>query len=289
MKIKAEWFPYIHKIRKKELDIIFKRSPKRNIFERALELGAGDGFQSEILSTFVNHLTATDLNPDRLKKSTTSDIEYRICDAEIIDTYFETKKFDFVFSSNLLEHLPSSEAVLKAIHNTMKDEAITIHVMPSPFWKLCQMLLFYPNLFITKLEAITEAESATDFLKEKLSKMKEKLGKGNTESSPLKMGNNPKMQSHRSYSYIRKLLWPIPHGACDGNIREFVAWRKKRWLGVFNRSGFNVIKVIKGPVNSGYGFGFDRLRFFLERAGLTSEYIYVAIKKGRQCPYSNYF
>jgi len=125
--------------------------------------------------------------------------------------------------------------------------------------------------------------------REKVLKMKNKWKNDTHDLAEIQIGNNPKFESQRRYSVIRKLIWPIPHGASDGNIREFIAWRKKRWLGVFNRSGFSVIKIIKGPVNSGYGFGFDRLRSFLERAGLTSEYIYVAIKKGRQCPYANYF
>jgi 2-polyprenyl-3-methyl-5-hydroxy-6-metoxy-1,4-benzoquinol methylase len=136
MKIKAEWFSYIHKIRNKEPDITLKRCPQRSIFGTALEFGAGDGFQSEIISKYAKHLTATDLNLDRLRKSTTSDIEYKICDAEIIDTYFGSKQFDFVFSSNLLEHLPYPEKAIMGINKILKDDGVTIHIMPSPFWKL---------------------------------------------------------------------------------------------------------------------------------------------------------
>ena len=42
--------------RKKELDIIFSKCPKK-IFKTGLELGAGDGFQSTIITKFVMRVT----------------------------------------------------------------------------------------------------------------------------------------------------------------------------------------------------------------------------------------
>ena len=44
-------------------------------------------------------------------------------------------------------------------------------------------------------------------------------------------------------------------------------------------AGFQVVKVVKGPVASGYGFGFDGLRSFLEKLGFCSEYMFVTVCK----------
>ena len=57
---------------------------------------------------------------------------------------FGEKSFDIVFSSNLLEHLPDPSVVLRGVHRLLKDDGITVHIMPGPFWKLCQMALYHP-------------------------------------------------------------------------------------------------------------------------------------------------
>ncbi|MCK4782960.1 MAG: class I SAM-dependent methyltransferase, partial [Desulfobacteraceae bacterium] len=287
--LKANWQEYLHGIRKRELDILFSHLPEDKIFDKSLELGAGDGFQSEILAKRVKHLISTDINPQRLRKESSVNIEYKICDAELIDTYFEEKSFDFIFSSNLLEHLPDPERALQGIYRILKDDGITAHIVPSPFYKLAQMFLFYPNLLITKLEALMETESPFGFLAEKISIYMKKQNQRNAQLSANQMGNNPKVLTGRRYSALRKLFWPVPHGASDSNWKEFQDWNHKRWLNIFSKSGFTVIKVAKGPVFSGYGFGFDRIRIFLENMGLSSEYIYVAVKEGKTSAFRHYF
>lgn len=286
MKIKAEWTSYLHKVRKRELNLILQKFPSKKIFETALEIGAGDGFQSNILSKYSKHLISTDYNAERLKKNNAKNKECKICDAEIIDTYFKERQFDFIFSSNLLEHLPHPEKALKAIHKTLKDNGLTIHVTPNPFWKFCQILLFYPNLFLTKIEELSQANSLSELIFTKLLRKKKETQKG--ELSKKEIGNNPKMVTQKNYSLFRRLLWPIPHGAYENNIIEFFAWRRKRWLAEFDKAGFNIIKIIKGPVCSGYGFNLDKIRASLEKISLSSEYIYVAEKKDKVSQYRKY-
>ncbi len=289
MKIKSEWTPYLHELRKRELEIVFQKCPRGKIFGSALELGAGDGFQSEILAEHTNYLISTDYNQERLRKNCTKDIEYRICDAEAIDLLFEERQFDFVFSSNLLEHLPHPETALKGIHKVLKDDGVTIHIMPNRFFGISRMLLFYPNLFMTKLSDLTEADSPGEFIRAKLFNMKNRAVE-NPETAPVeRTGNNLKTVFHKRYGYIRRLLWPTPHGISESNIKEFLAWKEKKWLKEFESAGFKVIKVAKGPVASGYGFGFDSLRTFLENIRMSSENIYIALKKNKVSRYSSFF
>jgi hypothetical protein len=73
-------------------------------------------------------------------------------------------------------------------------------------------------------------------------------------------------------------MLPEPHGVSDGHLQELLAFRRSRWTAEFARAGLRVLSIQKGPVASGYGFGFDRLRAFLEGMGLASEYIYIATK-----------
>lgn len=67
LKIKADWLTYLHSLKRKEIKIIFSKCPNK-IFNKCLEIGAGDGFQSTILTKYVSELICIDINPDILKK-----------------------------------------------------------------------------------------------------------------------------------------------------------------------------------------------------------------------------
>lgn len=275
MKLKTDWLSHLHGFRRRELAIIFSRSPKK-LFNEGLELGAGDGFQSTLLSDYVVKLISTDFYPDILNRRNTESIEYLVCDAEKLSGRFERGQFDLIFSSNLLEHLPDLEATFAGMYHILKDEGITVHIMPSPFWKLCNAALYIPNIFVLVLEILTEGKGIGKVF-EKAKEVKER-----------EKGNNPKLDktAHRS---MLGILFPRPHGVSSSNFKEFFLFRKKRWKKEFEKANFELISIIKGPVFSGHGFGMDRIRRFLERLGFTSEYIYITVKKGKESPYKQYF
>ena len=285
---RVDWLSYIHNLRSREIRITFGRcSP--NTFEEGLELGAGDGFQSTLLQKYISRLICTDLNSDRLIKNDIDKIQYLTCDAEEVDKYFSEKRFDIIFSSNLFEHLPNPDKCLKGIHKILKEQGVIIHIMPNPFWKLCQIIMFYPNLLSTMHRHMKVAGGMRGFLEQIHKKIFDiKAGKNNKAKVERNMGNNPK-STRRKYGYLRTMLWLTPHGAYNSNIEELCRFRKSRWIKEINSAGFRTLKVLKGPVSSGYGFGFDRLRGILERIGITSEYIYVAEKKDTPCQYKKYF
>lgn len=263
MNIKQDWSEYQRKYKKKELDIIFSRCPEQ-LFQTGLELGAGDGFQATLLTRYSSKLISTELNPAILKNKNTDLIEYRICDAEKVIEVFDKKQFDLIFSSNLLEHLSNPHQTLGGVHELLKDEGITIHIIPNPFWKFCHLLFYIPNRCLIALERIA------------------KKGRFTSEAEQDKTGNNRKSLAHRMFT-LR------PHGVSKGNIREFFAFSKSRWIREFEKANLELVKIIKGPVHSGYGFGLDLLRNIMERIGFSSEYIYIAVKKGQGSSHGQYF
>lgn len=282
---KADWITYIQNLKKRELSNIFSKCPKK-IFEKGLELGAGDGFQSTLLTKFVSHLISTDYNSNRLKKKNTKSIEYHICDAEQLDKYFEKNQIDLIFSSNLLEHLVNPNRTLITIYGLLRADGITIHVIPNPFWKILSLLLYIPNNILRILNTKTknnvhknnQNQKEICFHKKEKKSIKIKHGSG----------NNPKLVRKRKPSLYRFLIQE-PHGVSSNNIIEILAFSKFRWKKEFKKANLNFIRVIKGPVSSGYGFGFERLRNFLENIGFSTEYIYIATKEGKKSPYSIYF
>jgi SAM-dependent methyltransferase len=290
MRIKTEWLPHLHRYRRRELEMIFGRCPE-NLFASGLELGCGDGYQSGLLARWVGTLISTDWDASALPRGEGGAIEYRVCDAEHVNTVFAGRRFDLVFSSNLLEHLPDLSRALRGIREAMADDGLTIHAVPSPFWKLCHLLLNAPNRCVEVLEKLT----APGGLRRVAGRA---AGRGSSQSQAAPAvavpgaptaprDNNPKTRRRRR-SLLGRFLWPDPHGVSRGNIEELLAFRRARWRRELEAAGFRVIAVLKGPVASGYGFGFDRLRALLERLGLASEFIYIARKPGAPCRYEEY-
>lgn len=280
MKMKMAWRPYYDGLRRREFEAIFSGCPDK-AFRAVLELGAGRGLQSRLLTKHADCIISTDLNPDVVNNEDTPSVTYCICDAEDVASRFAKEQFDLVYSSNLLEHLPNIGTALQRMHQVLRDDGIMIHVMPSPFWKLCYIVLYIPNQVITLLEKVTEPGGLTK-LTQKFS------GKKRSSSEPQRFGNNPKTQ-RKPRSLIRRLLIPKPHGVSKTNLEEFYAFSVNRWKVEFTRAHLKVLKIKKGPAFSGHSFGMDRIRTVLERLGFTSEYIYVVVKEGHESLYQRYF
>ncbi len=272
MRFKADWVEHLHTFRKRELEVIFGGCPDK-VFDTALELGAGDGFQSILLIKHARHLTSTDYQSQILHLGSTDHITYAICDAEEIGRSFAGRRFDLVFSSNLLEHVPRVEQALSGIKGVLADRGIAVHVVPNSFWTLCRTILHIPNLVVLRLERI-------------LTSIGDSRRRRNETSQP--PTNNPKSEVRKRSRFARWLI-PEPHGVSLSNRQEFVAFSQRRWRREFERAGFRIVAILKGPVSSGYGFGLDRLRRMLEWCGVATEFVYVATKDGCASPFEQFF
>jgi len=270
-RIKADWIPLLHRIRRREIEMIFADCPEKH-FAAGLELGAGDGFQSRLISRYVVSLISTDYDRAILSTLPVEGIAYQVCDAEEIEVVFAGRKFDLIFSSSLLEHLPEPGRTLRAIHGLLAEGGLTIHVVPGTFWKMTHVLLHLPNRAVNILERLMQP-GGMHALVRRLTR-----GKGRP-TAPRGRDNNPKTDRPRRPLWAR-LVSPEPHGVSRGNMAEFAAFRRSRWLREFQEAGFEVIDVRRGPAASGYGFGFERTRRLLERLGFASEHAYVARRRG---------
>ena len=260
IKIKSNHTNYLHNLRREEINLIEKYL--QNGHGTILEIGAGEGFQSEILKNYCNKLYCTDLNSERLIKKNNNSIFYKICDAEKIDQYFNSNTFDLVFSSNVFEHLPNPSSALKGIKSILKNDGLVINIIPNPFFDFTIILLHYPNYIITKVERI-------------LNKI---FSGGKNIRKSINRENNLKKKKRKSL--LTKLFsLPRPHGVSNSFINEIKQFSKSNWINLFDKEGFEIIEIIKGPVYSGYSFGLTPIKLFLEKLGACSEYIYVLKKK----------
>jgi len=267
-----KWKSYIHQLRQREIDIIFSNAHNWK-FEKILEIGAGDGFQSRLLVNYADSIVCTELDENRLVTIAHPKIEYKICDAERIGSYFPANTFDLIFSSNLFEHLPHPQKALKGISKIMKENGVVILIMPTTFWSIVRFLLYYPVLIKTKIVKIVNDKIQKTVSSKPISAIKTKFAR---------RGNNLKLKDIKSDNKLCRLIkWPKPHGVSKSIFQEFKAFRRKSWTNLLIKEGYTLIKVQKGPVSSGYGLGFNTIRNLLEKLGFAGEIIYFLSKKSR--------
>lgn len=287
---RQQWDSYLHDLKDREIRAAFCRVPPK-AFESGLEIGAGDCYQSGLLQAYVHRLTCSDYSLDPGGLRVGEGLAYRSCDAEKLEEYFAPGEFDLVFSSSLFEHLPEPERAMSGVRAVLKDEGVTVNIMPSPFWKLTQLLLFYPAKatdFAEVLADPVERERLGRALTRRLRRPGPASKQGSREVDALPLDNNPKI-ARRPPSTIRQWAWPFPHGAYRTNIGELFAYRKRRWVATFRAQGFDMVSVLKGPVTAGYRIGPRWLGRLLERLGFASVYIYVCAKSGEMSSYASHF
>jgi len=252
-------------LRERELEIIFKRLGHAR-FQFGLELGSGSGFQGRLLvNRYVEKLVCTDLNEERLKQITHEGIEYRTVDAERLKGEFEEDTFDFVFASNLLEHLPDPKKCLSSIEKVLRDDGVFVCTVPTRLFVLLLILLYIPK----KAHNIVVNREWSKICSYR---------KGTKESTKR---NNLKAQPASGVNSIWRYIYPAPHGISSNLLAELVVFGKCHWLNHLNSSGLQLERIVKLPVYSPYLFsGARSLKSLLERIGLSSSYAFI-LKKVR--------
>ena len=95
-----------------------------------LDLGAGDGHLGSAVRANVAHLTGVEADP--LAASTAEAATYdRWITAQLSPDLSVGRVFDFVVCADILEHLPSPEEMLRAIHEWLKPGGTILLSIPN--------------------------------------------------------------------------------------------------------------------------------------------------------------
>jgi len=262
---KTDWKQHLHSIRKREIDIVFSLLPQKH-FAFGLEIGAGDGFQTTLLASHISKLVSSDLNFRRIKESLKiPGVVYKTIDADTIKGVFEEKTFDFIFSSNVLEHIRDPKKFLEVSRPMLKDNGYAVHIIPNRYIKIFYLTLYYPNLALLVLDRILGKLNGKPFFRGAKTYLEDNI--------------NVKTKPKKFKSRLRRFMFPSPHGNFSGHTEEFIAFGKKQWECYFKEAGYSIVTYYdKGPVFSGYGFGFTYIRKLLEYFGISSEHIFILKK-----------
>jgi ubiquinone/menaquinone biosynthesis C-methylase UbiE len=261
---KTDWTQYLHEIRRREIDIVFSLLPQTKFF-MGLEIGAGDGYQTTLLAPRIERLVSSDLNFKRIKESLkVFGVSYKTIDADSIEGVFETKTFDFIFSSNVLEHLHDPYKFLAVTQPMLTDEGYAVHIIPSRHIKVFYLMFFYPHMVLLAFDRLLGKLKGQSFFKGADINLENNI---NIKTKPQKVTNK-----------LKKFLMPSPHGNFPSHTLEFIAFGRRQWEQLFRRSGYSIVAYAPGPAFSGYGFGWPNFRKLLECCGVSSEHIFVLKK-----------
>jgi hypothetical protein len=250
-------------IRKREIDAVFAYL-KNKKFDSGIEFGAGDGYQTTLLASHCNNFISSDLNFKRIKDDMKiPEVQYKECDADNLDGVFEPGRFNFIFSSNLIEHLSNPKGFLSNTRSFLSLEGYAVHVGPGRFVKCTYIFFHYINLFTLVIDRLVGLF----------------FGKKIFRGSQIYLENNINVTKERGSGKLKKFLLPSIHGNFKSHTEEFIAFGRKKWEQLFIDSKFEIVAYIKGPAFSGYGFGLNTLRCLFEYIGVHSEHIFILRNK----------
>ena len=246
----------IHRARDAEIKRTFCHC-KSKCFNNGLEIGAGDCYQSKRIAPFVKKYLCTDLNESGFPKEYNDDITYSVLDAEKLKESFQPEIFDFVYSSSLLEHLPSPQKAIDGVYYVLQNGGVFVCLLPNPLWRVLNTL-FWP------------------YSQHKYSIRYKRLKQVYVNwHQPADYNNNIKLPNSKK---IRR-FGPPPHGVSETRWKELFAFSARRWKKLFKEAGFTVVRVRRGPVSSGLGLGHEMVKRIMEFLGFGTMNIYILAKK----------
>lgn len=134
---------YLNTLRAKEFDLVFRNVDVNTRALSVLELGSGTGHQLKLLEGRFANATGVEL-----KNSNYIDVMPKnIILYDGYDIPFENENFDFVFSSNVLEHVPAIEHMVSEMARVTKKGGYALHVMPTHTWRFWTTIAGYLSIF----------------------------------------------------------------------------------------------------------------------------------------------
>ena len=274
MRIREPWPEARSRQRRREFGPLVAAIPAGGLGD-GLEIGGGDGYVASLVASGCRSFVSSDSYMRRAASGTES-IRRLVCDA--VSLPFRDRSFDFIFSSSVLEHIRDRSPTYGEMARCLRRGGLMVHVMPSRTWKLLQMLFYYPNLAIggvdLLLDGIGELTSSCRRAARRQAKLAARNGGGK---------GHVRWEDCSKFPPLRKILrgiLPTVHGEYSCHRAEWRGFGASAWAAEFRRAGFDVHRIIRLPLYSGYGFGLERLRRLGELRGLSSHNAFVLSHAG---------
>lgn len=183
-----------------------------------LEIGAGTGAQSRMLSEGGYSVSAVDLPGSTYA----TERVHSIVDYDGVNLPFSDSSFDIVFSSNVMEHVEQFDQLQDDISRVLKSDGVCLHVIPNSFWVVFTFFGYW----------ITIPREVWRLFRKRTARRKEKEG----EIAEVRT------KRHRTgRSAIGSRLFPSAHGVMSKYmLPELWLFSKRNWLKRFSSTGWVV-------------------------------------------------
>ena len=224
--------------------------------QTVLEIGAGAGWQSQMMVDYGMRVISVDL-------PTTNYLDVQDYSVIAYDGHnlpIQSHSIDVIFSSNVLEHIPHVDAIQAELHRVLKPGGKAIHVLPTTTWRLWTSLTHPLNFLISVLQRGGESHSVSDA--------------GTTDVSPAPAA------APGIITKLRNALFAPRHGEIGTMFSELYLFNQVRWRRLFARTGWLVEAVYPNKLfYTGYilsrGFSTLQMRRWLSYVLGSSCQIYV--------------
>lgn len=257
MRIRQPWPVVRSRQRQRDFEALFGRIAPGSLGDM-LEIGSGDGYNASKLAPLGKSLVTSEPSPGRAKHAV--ELPRVRCSATALP--FADASFDFIFSSSVLEHIRDRVSAFAEIKRVLRPGGVMVHVMPSTTWKTLQLMFYYPHVIVSGLEMIGAKNQLP--------------AAGETSTEYWNHGG----KKPSAWQEFKNGVLPPVHGEFKGHVREMIGFRAKSWRRELEAAGFAVTKRLRLPLCSGYGFGFERLRWVGEKCGMSAHNAFVVTHAG---------
>jgi SAM-dependent methyltransferase len=195
-----------------------------------LEIGGGTGYQASLIASTGASIDSIDV----AEPLPGVEIHFPVRTYEGKALPFPDDYFDVVFSSNVLEHIPDLRTTLSEVRRVMKSDGRAIHILPTPAWRTWTSLSHYIHISRRLVELVSGRRHSQ-------------------KSAPPARAGKP-VRARGTWNAIKRVLRDGPHGEYPSAISELWYFSRRRWLKLFQETGFELVEDRpSGIFYTGYG------------------------------------
>ncbi len=217
----------LQEIRSHEIHEVLHLLSKR---EPLLEIGAGEGWQAQILAEHGFDVEAVELPECRNKEEQVWPVlEY---DGKHIP--FPDQHFGVIFSSNVLEHIPHVRQFQNEMMRVLKTGGIAVHILPTASWRFFTTIAHYPYV-LKILPGFFFRNTYPD-------------------STCLHRSTAEALSNMSLSQKIKKTLFSSRHGEIGNSMSELYYFSRSRWAALFQNTGWTIVNYFPNRLfYTGYG------------------------------------
>ena len=201
---------WLHLIRLHEFEKIKPFIPQGSN-KKILEIGSGTGFMFGRLNEIYKNVFGLEVEGSSYRFK---DKNIKLYDGKNIP--FDNNSFDVIISSHVLEHVNDINYLLDETHRVLKNDGVSIHIIPSPTWRVLTSIFHYFALLQFSINI---------FFKKSRMSIKDKV------------------QKKTLMDKLKFIFFAPQHGERGNLISEVYFFSNYFWKNIFIKQNFIISKV----------------------------------------------